>query len=52
MVTPKFLTSWGRKVCACEKRFWTSTLSMSMLVPTSNVTPWFIVPSLALVDWM
>src|ERR1700716_2917703 len=31
IVTPMFLTSWGRKVCACEKRFWTSMLSMSFI---------------------
>ncbi len=52
IVTPKFLTSCGKKGCACEKRLLTRTLSMSGSVPTSNVTTWSIEPSLALVDWM
>ncbi len=50
IVTPKFFTSCGRTGCACEKRLLTRTLAMSMSVPTSNVTIWFIVPSLAFVD--
>ena len=52
IVTPKFFTSCGRKGCACEKRLLTRTLSTSTSVPTSNVTTWFIDPSLAFVDWM
>ena len=51
-VTPCALTSWGRRACAEETRFWVSTLAVSWSTPTSKFTSSCMRPSLVFDDFM